>query len=278
MCSHKELNWFNLVFMTLSPIFAFICVGISLHTQGLHNEDLLTFMLMLVLTGLSITAGYHRYYSHRSYECHMVVQLFYLLFGAAALQNSVLYWASDHRYHHRFVDQEKDPYNITKGIFWAHLSWIFSKEPPDRSFENIPDLTTNRLVMWQHRYYLPIGFGMCFIAPLLLGLAFGRLWNGLLWGGLLRVVVFHHITFLFLSFAHVTGSQPYSTKNSSRDNWWLAFLTFGDGYHNFHHTFQGDYRSSAAWYQWDPSKWWIWSLSQVRLTWRLNKTQSRLSR
>jgi len=137
-------------------------------------------------------------------------------------QNSVLYWASDHRYHHRFVDQEKDPYNITKGIFWAHLSWIFSKEPPDRSFENIPDLTANRLVMWQHRYYLPIGFGMCFIAPLLLGLAFGRLWNGLLWGGLLRVVVFHHITFLFLSFAtlldpsHIRRKTPRGTTGGSR--------------------------------------------------------------
>jgi stearoyl-CoA desaturase (delta-9 desaturase) len=227
---------------------------------------------MLFLSGLAITAGNHRYYSHRSYECHLIVKVFYLLFGAAAIQNSVLCWASRHRSHHRFVDQEGDPHNIVKGFFWAYIGWIFYKDRPHRSFENVPDLKADRLVMWQHRYYLPLGVGVGFILPFLIGFAFERPWGGLLWGGLFRVVVFHHITFLGNATAHYLGSQSYCDENSSRDNWWLTFLTFGEGYHNFHHAFPGDYRSGIAWYHWDPTKWWIYSLNLVGLTWCLNRT------
>ncbi len=271
----REFNWINIAFLTLSPVAAFVGVGVSLYYQGFHSGDLVSFALMTSCTALALTAGYHRYYSHRSYECHPAVQMFFLLFGAAAIQNSALIWASNHRLHHRFVDQERDPYNIKKGFFWAHMGWIFYKPGPGRDFADIPDLKADRLGRWQHRYYLPVGIGVGFGLPLLIGLVLGRPWSAFLWGGLVRVVLLHHTTFLINSAGHYSGLQPYSAKDSSRDNWWLAFLMFGDGYHNFHHVFPGDYRSGVAWYHWDPTKWGIWILHLLGLTWRLNRTSER---
>jgi len=274
MSTRQELNWINVAFFTFSPLVACLGVGLYLTYQGLHWADVGSFGVMLCLTGLAINAGYHQYYSHRSYECHPLVQLFHLLFGAAAFQNSALIWAANHRSHHRFVDQERDPYNIKNGFFWAHMGWTLFKHPMElkERLANAPDLVADRLVMWQHRYYLPLTLGVGFLFPLLLGLTYERPWGGLLWGGLLRMVVFHHITFSVNSFGHSFGSQSYSEQNSSRDNWWLAFLMFGGGYHNFHHTFPGDYRGGNAWYHWDPVKWWIYSLSRVGLTWHLHRT------
>jgi stearoyl-CoA desaturase (delta-9 desaturase) len=156
------------------------------------------------------------------------------------------------------------------------MGWLLSHNflSPERRLANVPDLTADRLVMWQHRYCLPLSLGTGFLLPLLLGGMYGRPWGSFLWGGLLRMVLFHHITFLVNSAGHSLGTQPYSEQNSSRDNWWLAVLMFGGGYHNFHHTFPGDYCSSEAWYQCDPTKWWIWSLSRVGLTWRLKRTSA----
>jgi stearoyl-CoA desaturase (Delta-9 desaturase) len=275
MPQHRAYNWINIAFLALSPVAALIGVGFFLYYQGFHSEELVVFVSMASCTALALTAGYHRYYSHRSYECHPAVQLFFLLFGAAALQNSALIWASNHRLHHRFVDQEGDPHNIKKGVFWAHMGWIFYKPHPGRNFANVPDLKADCLARWQHRYYLPLGIGVGFVLPLLIGFVLGRPWSGFLWGGLVRVVLLHHTTFLINSAGHCSGLQPYSAKDSSRDSWWLALLMFGDGYHNFHHAFPGDYRGGVAWYHWDPTKWWIWSLNRAGLAWRLNRTAAR---
>ena len=272
MPQNREFNWTNIAFLVLSPIAAFIGVGVYIYHQGFHLGDLSAFWAMYVLTGMGICAGYHRYYSHRTYDCHPILQVLYLVFGAAAMENSCLHWSSDHRNHHRFVDREEDPYNIMKGIFWAHMGWIFYKDNTNRSFDNVKDLQDDPLVMWQHKYYLPLAAVIGFGVPFLMGLAYGHPWGGVLWGGLLRVVLVHHGTFLINSAAHFFGSQPYSVKDSSRDNWWLAFFTFGEGYHNYHHAFQGDYRNGIAWYQWDPTKWWIRGFNFVGLTWRLNTT------
>lgn len=267
-----ELNRLRLALLAFSPVATLIGLGFYLYHQGLHYGDLLSFWFMTSFTGLSVTAGYHRYYSHRSYECHPVLQVFYLLFGAATIQNSALQWASNHTYHHRFVDREGDPHNIRKGVFWTYMGWLLYKDRFDRSFENVLDLKTHLLVVWQHYYYFPVGIVIGFGLPFLIGLSFGRPWGSFLWGGLLRIVLLHHIAFLGNVVGHFIGPQPYSNRNSSRDNWWLSFLTFGEGYHNFHHTFPCDYRSGIAWYHWDPTKWWIWSLSLFGLTWGLNRT------
>ena len=140
MTKKLEFDWQNITFLTLSPIAAFFGVGFYMYHNGLHAGDLVSFWFMVLTTGVAITAGYHRYYAHRTYDCLPIVQTFYLVFGAATLQNSVLQWASDHRYHHRYVDKELDPYSIIKGFFWAHMGWIFYKYKSDRSMDCIADL------------------------------------------------------------------------------------------------------------------------------------------
>ncbi len=196
----------------------------------------------------------------------------FLLLGAAALQAPVLDWVSEHRDHHRFVDRNADPYNIIKGFFWAHMGWTFYRYSEPRRCDNIPDLVNNKLLLAQQRYHLPLGIIVGFGLPFLVGMAYGRPWGGLLWGGPLRLVIAHHLTFLVNSAGHYFGRQPYSDCNSSRDSVLLSLVTLGEGYHNFHHTFPGDYRNGVRWYDWDPTKWWIFSLSLVGLTWKLNRT------
>ena len=138
---------------------------------------------MYLAVGMSICAGYHRFFSHKSYEAHPAVQTFYAIFGAMAAQNSILWWSSSHRVHHSYVDKDWDPYNIKRGFWWAHILWIFYKNPQrDDSFDNAKDLLQNKVVMWQHRWHKVIlivgGFGL----PTLIGAAFGLLAYQSLWG------------------------------------------------------------------------------------------------
>jgi stearoyl-CoA desaturase (Delta-9 desaturase) len=225
------------------------------------------FGVIMAVTGLSITVGYHRLWAHRAFEAHWALQLFHMLFGAMALQNSILVWASTHRRHHKDVDDvDRDPYSIKRGLWFAHIGWMLRDYPSGAyDFASTPDLLKNRIVMFQHDHYLGLAVGMNVIVPLALGYAFGDPWGFLLLGGLLRLVVNHHTTFFINSLAHWWGRRPYSTEHSARDNDFIALLTYGEGYHNFHHEFQWDYRNGIRWWQFDPTKWWIWASSRVGL-------------
>jgi len=270
--AQKQYHWGNIAFLTLSPIVA---VGGTLWYElhfGFHWMDIAVFLLFYILTaGMGISAGYHRHFAHRSYECHWTLELFYLLCGAAALQNSALRWSRDHRTHHQHIDREEDPYNIQKGAFHAHMGWILEKSPHDEDFSNVPDLMKNKLVVFQDRYYLPIAITVGFVLPTLIGWTVGRPLAGLLWGGFLRTVVVHHLTFFINSLAHMVGTRPFTEAFSARDSWWLAYLTYGEGYHNYHHRFAADYRNSYRWYHWDPTKWWINIMSWLGLVGRITR-------
>ncbi|MDE1977359.1 MAG: fatty acid desaturase, partial [Elusimicrobia bacterium] len=204
-----------------------------------------------------------------------ILQLFYLIFGAAAVENSALNWTADHRNHHRFVDTDAEPYNINRGGFYAHMGWICyrdSRDPKTR-YQSVPDLLKDPLLMWQHRWYLAIVIVAGFVFPAVLGHLAGRpLLAGLLWGGFLRVTLGHHMTFLINSAAHLWGKRPYSLDNSARDNWVLAPLTFGEGYHNFHHKFPSDWRNGVRWYQFDMTKWWLALMRPLGLVSNLRRT------
>ncbi len=169
-----QKNWPVILFLVSAPFIAVGFVAADLAVNGLNIWNLLNFGLMYLLCGLGITAGYHRYYSHRAYEAHRLLQVFYAIFGAASLQNSLLFWVSNHRYHHRFTDTEMDPYDIKKGFFFAHMGWMFYKNPPNRPFLNVADLKKDPLVMWQHRYYwwivLLAGFGLPTFLALCMGI------------------------------------------------------------------------------------------------------------
>ncbi|HSQ69206.1 MAG TPA: fatty acid desaturase [Steroidobacteraceae bacterium] len=261
------INWVTTTVFTATPIATLVLVPWYGIVHGYGLGAWLAFAALMMATGLSITAGYHRLWAHRAYQAHWTVRLFFMVFGAMALQNSILIWASQHRTHHRFVDDvDRDPYSAKRGFWFSHIGWILRNYPSgENDFSNARDLERDPLVMFQHRYYVPFAVSLNFGIPLLLGWALGELWGVFLLAGLLRLVLNHHFTFFINSLAHAWGRQPYTDENTARDNGVLAFLTYGEGYHNFHHLFQNDYRNGVRWWQFDPTKWLIATLSALGL-------------
>ena len=256
------------------PLLALVSVVFYSMTYGISWVEPLIFVAFYLACGLSITAGYHRLFSHRTHKAAWPMRLFYALFGAAAFQNSAIKWCSDHRRHHLKTDEEEDPYTVKKGFMWAHMGWVMVDQG-EEIVEHVEDLQADKILAWQDRHIFLIGFLVGIVLPGAVGyLALGGMHGflgGMIYGGFLRVVVVHHATFLINSAAHTWGTQPYSTANTSRDSPILSFFTFGEGYHNFHHTFQADYRNGHKWYHWDPSKWWIKAASWFGMTKDLHK-------
>ncbi len=270
----SKLDITNSLFLILSPISAIIGTVWFLSTyEGALWPFFLLFFIFWALTGVSITGGYHRLFSHKAYDAHPIVKIFYLLFGAATFQNSALKWCSDHRVHHVHVDSPADPYNIKRGFFFAHMGWIFLKHGDTNPNENkyAKDLLKDPLIMWQHRYYLPIAVIVSMVLPAVIGHFLGSAWGGFFIGGILRIVAVHHATFLINSLCHVVGKQTYSKDHTARDSFFMALFTYGEGYHNFHHTFPTDYRNGVKWYHFDPTKWMIKGFSLMGLAKKLKK-------
>jgi len=221
------------------------------------------------LAGTGITVGYHRLFAHRTFKTYPIIEWIYMILGSVALQNTILNWCSDHRRHHRKLDTEDDPYSITRGFFHAHIGWIVKKG--DNSIKNVSDLKKKSCVKFQEKYYWYIALILSFLFPLFIGYLYGRPLGGLLWGGVLRVTLVHHFTFFINSFCHFIGKRNYDISTSARDSWIMALFTFGEGYHNFHHKFQWDYRNGIKWYNFDPSKWIIKFLSIFNIAYNLRK-------
>jgi stearoyl-CoA desaturase (Delta-9 desaturase) len=261
-------NWPALLMFVITGAVAVTIVPWYGFSHGYHAGAWIWFAVLLSVNELSITCGYHRLFAHDTYEARPALKLFYLLFGGMALQNSALLWSAGHRVHHRYIDDpERDPYCARRGFWFSHIGWMLRNYPsgePDLS--TVRDLQRDPLVMWQHRHYLPLALIMNFGVPLLIGWASGDILGVLLLGGVLRLVVSHHLTFCINSLAHIVGIQPYTDENTARDNGVVALLTFGEGYHNFHHMFAHDYRNGVRWWQWDPSKWCIYAMHWIGLT------------
>ena len=270
----QKIDWTNTAFLLGTLLVTLTAVPAFIWHYGLSWFHVSLFVVFYILTGLSITLGYHRLFSHRSFQARWPVKLGTLIFGAAAFENSALTWCADHRQHHKHTDHDEDPYDISKGFFHAHMGWILFKMGPPPVFECVPDLEQDRLVRWQHKHYALIGFLTSFGLPALLG----WLWDGpvcalgaFLIGGVARVVAVQHSTFFINSLCHTLGKQPYSDRCTARDHWLMAFFTFGEGYHNFHHAFQHDYRNGVKAWQFDPTKWSIWLLSKIGMASQLRR-------
>jgi len=248
----KRWNVLNTSFLVGTLVLALVLVPWRILVARPVLGEILAFAVMTFLVGTAISGGYHRLFSHRAYKASWPVRFLFLCFGAAAFENSVLKWSSDHRIHHQHVDTEQDPYEIGQGFWYAHWTWVM--EAKSLPIAGVADLEKDPLVRWQHRHHFLIG-AVVSTLPLWIGLATGNVWGYLVWGVVLRIVVTHHTTFFINSAAHMFGSRPYTDKNTARDNWLLAPLTYGEGYHNFHHLWQWDYRNGALWYQWDTTKW-----------------------
>jgi stearoyl-CoA desaturase (delta-9 desaturase) len=273
-----ELDWVNILFLTLTPVAATILSYIYFKNNGLQWSQIALAVVFYFATGIAITAGYHRLISHKAYKASAPVKLIYLLLGAAAFQNSALKWCADHRIHHRHVDDEKDPYNIGKGFFWAHMGWIFYKDQATETSHYPKDLLNDKMIMWQHRNYLWLAVAVGFVLPAVIGHFLGSALGGLALAGVARVVFVHHCTFFINSACHVVGTRPYTDTNTARDSFIMAFFSYGEGYHNYHHYFPSDYRNGIRWYHFDPTKWLIKTLSVVGLTKDLKKVPEKLIR
>lgn len=271
-----EIDWTNTLFLTLTPLLAIVLSYIYFKNHGIQYLQLLLALAFYVFTGISITAGYHRLFSHKTYSTNNFIKFIYLLFGAAAFQNSALKWSQDHRIHHRHVDGKKDPYNINKGFFHAHMGWIFYKEQNTHANHYSKDLLNDKLIMWQHQNYLAISVVMGFILPTIIGYFLGSALGGLALAGFLRIVFVHHCTFFINSLCHVVGTRPYTDTNTARDSYITAFFSYGEGYHNYHHYFPSDYRNGIRWYHFDPTKWLIKSLWLIGLAQNLKVVPEKL--
>ena len=272
----NRVEWITSGFLIFTAILTVTAVPYYLWTYGWDWFLFGVFLFFYISTGMSITVGYHRLFSHKAFQAKWPVKLYVLLFGAAAFENSAIWWSSEHRKHHKHVDTDDDPYDITKGFFWAHMGWLMFKLKPEPPLDNVHDLNNDKLVAWQHKWVHPISFTVSFIVPTMIGYyyavysgnlvpAVGAL-GGFLIPGVARVVMVQHATFCINSLCHMIGKQPYSTDHSARDSWIAAIFTMGEGYHNYHHEFAWDYRNGVKPWQLDPSKWIIWALSKFGLT------------
>ena len=221
-------------------------------------------LIVWALAGIGVTAGYHRYFSHKTYQTNKVVEAILLFFGTIALQSTVLLWSCDHRRHHKWTDDnEKDPYSIERGFWYAHMGWMLDKNHQPLDPTLVPDLMKNKLVMFQHNHYYLLAFASNLLVFLLVGWLFNDFIGAFFLTTLTRWFFVHHFTFFINSLAHTWGSRMYTRELSAVDNYILAFLTFGEGYHNYHHAFSGDYRNGVKWYHFDPGKWFIWSMYKI---------------
>ncbi|MCW9014805.1 MAG: fatty acid desaturase [Gammaproteobacteria bacterium] len=270
-----KLIWLNVLVFSLTGLITLIGVPLYALTYGFDGWQIAAMIGGIIFCEISITAGYHRLWSHRAYEAHWLIRLIFAIGGTFATQNSILHWSSDHRAHHLHVDDnDRDPYSAKRGFWYSHMGWMLRdyEVHADPQYKNCRDLQKDPVVMWQHRYYLPLVLGINFGIPLLLGIRHGDIAGMLLLAGVARLAISHHMTFFINSLAHVWGSQPYSDRNTSRDNGLIALLTMGEGYHNYHHSFQRDYRNGIRWWQFDPTKWLIRSLAGLKLAKNLYRT------
>ncbi|KAH8646263.1 stearoyl-CoA desaturase [Xylariales sp. PMI_506] len=266
---YQHINWLNVVFVVLIPLMGFI----SAYFVPLRLYTAIFAVIYYFNTGLGITAGYHRLWAHTSYKATPLLQLYLCLVGAGAVQGSIHWWSRGHRAHHRYTDTDKDPYSVRKGLLYSHIGWMVLQQDPKRiGRADITDLKEDRLVVWQHRNYLPVVLTMAFIFPALVcGFGWNDWLGGFVYAGVLRSCFVQQATFCINSLAHWLGDQPFDDRNSPRDNVITALVTLGEGYHNFHHEFPSDYRNAIEWWQYDPTKWSIWVWKRLGLAYDLKK-------
>jgi fatty-acid desaturase len=248
IAQHKRLNWATTVAMILFHLGAIA----ALFMFSWQNLAVAVF-LYWVATGLGISLGYHRLHTHRSYRMPRLLEYFLAVCGSLTLEGGPITWVATHRIHHQKSDHEGDPHSPRDGMWWAHVGWILFGESLDRLTGIVskyaPDLGKQRFYVLLNKYHwVPL---VCLGALLL---AIGG-WPMFLWGICVRVVFGLHATWLVNSATHMWGRRRFATRDDSRNNWWVALLTFGEGWHNNHHAHPTSARHGLAWYEFDPS--WI---------------------
>ncbi|MDX6714118.1 MAG: hypothetical protein QOH30_676 [Baekduia sp.] len=250
--------------------------------QGLLRwSDVVIFLVAYLLTGLGVTVGFHRLFTHRSFKTGKVVRATLAILGSAAIEGPVTAWVADHRKHHDFSDQVGDPHSPhvehghgfrgeLAGLFHAHMGWLFIHTHRGAKDRYARDLRADPLMMTIDRLFLVWALGglaLCFLAGWALGGSVHAGLTGLLWGGGVRMLVVHHVTYSINSICHFTGRRAFKTPDESRNVWWLAPFTFGESWHNNHHAFPTSARHGLKRWQFDISAYVIWTLEKLGLAW-----------
>ena len=256
---------------------------VSLPFWGVHLACLLVFftpfswtavavcVALFFLRMFGITAGYHRYFSHRSFKTGRVFQFVLAVLGTLSVQKGVLWWAANHRLHHKFSDHEGDLHSpLLSGFWWSHVGWILSPDHEETHYDRIPDLAKYPELRWINEHFLvpPIAMAVALYA------VGGVSW--LVWGFFVSTTLLWHATFMINSLAHVYGSRRYPTTDTSRNNFWLALLTMGEGWHNNHHCFMNSTRQGFFWWEIDATYYVLKALSWIGVTWDLIEPPARL--
>ena len=231
-----------------------------------------------------ITAFYHRYFSHRTFRTHRSVQFFFALLGTMSAQRGPLWWAAHHREHHRHSDEEPDPHSPGwRGVLWSHTAWFLTEKGRATNWKAIPDWRRYPELVWLDRFHI-VGPVLLIAMLAALGTALAA-WAPSLganaaqlvtWGFGVSTVALYHATFTINSVAHVIGSQRFNTGDDSRNNWFLALLTLGEGWHNNHHYHPGSVRQGFYWWEFDPAYWTLRVMSWFGLVWDLRPVPARV--
>jgi stearoyl-CoA desaturase (delta-9 desaturase) len=240
------INWFTAVILALFHVGAIA----ALFMFSWRNLAVAAVMYYIA-TGLGISMGYHRLHTHRSYKVPLWLEYFFAVCGSLTLEGGPIFWVATHRRHHQFSDQPGDPHSPRDGAFWSHMGWILFGDTNHNNTKLMskyaPDLARHRFYVWLNDYHwIPVtvtGLAMWAIGGLPM----------MLWGTFFRVVFGLHATWAVNSATHMWGARRFATRDDSRNTWWVAILSFGEGWHNNHHAHPTSARHGLAWYEFDPS-------------------------
>jgi stearoyl-CoA desaturase (Delta-9 desaturase) len=267
--------------VTAVPVLALGLVVWQVWGDFLRWSDVIVFAIMYVATGLGVTVGFHRHFTHRSFKAKTPVRAALAVLGSAAIEGPIISWVADHRKHHTFSDQEGDPHSphvghgggfrgALKGLFHAHLGWLFIHTQRGARKRYARDLLADPVVSFVDRHFLAWALGglvAAFALGWLIGGSFHAALTGLLWGGAVRMLVVHHVTYSINSLCHFFGRRPFETDDESRNLFWLSLLTFGESWHNNHHAFPTSAMHGMRRREIDPSALVIRGLEKLGLVW-----------
>ncbi len=256
----SPLDWFNVSFIAAVHLLAL------LGFLAFSWKALIAALLLWWITGsLGIGLGFHRYLTHRGFNTSRWLGRLLTVCGTLAVQGGPIAWVAGHRLHHAHSDRELDPHNSREGFWWAHIGWILFRDPRTGRFENYSnyakDLAADPFMFFLDRYYVWLQFVLGLLLLILGG------WSLVIWGIFIRLVFGWHCTWLVNSAAHKFGYQSYRSADDSRNCWWVALLTFGEGWHNNHHAFPRSPRHGFRWWEFDLNWLTVRALTAARLIW-----------
>ena len=252
----------DILYPSAIPFVLFHLACFAAIWTGVSATALWICLALYLVRIFAIGAAYHRYFSHRSFTTSRTFQCILACLAQSTTQKSVLWWAAKHRHHHLHSDTENDVHSPRhRGFLYAHIGWIFAKQHDTVDLTKVTDLTRYPELLWLHRFEQAPSVAMGIGAFLVGG------WSGLVVGFIWSTVLLYHATFCINSLAHVIGRKRYVTGDDSRNNWLLALLTFGEGWHNNHHAFQSSVRQGFRWWEIDPTFYVLKALSWCGVVW-----------